>query len=215
LGDRIEAKGKNVEEALQNALAALGARPADVRWEVLDAGSSGFLGLLGSRPARVRAERLVRRHADVRELVLDLLRTMEVPAEVQVTQGLDAVDVSITTDNMDGLLIGKRGQTLVALQHLIGRLVSKEFGISGRVTVDVGGYRQRRETQLVDKARALAEKVRITGREINLEPLHAPDRRVVHMALAGMRGVRTYTVGQGLHRNIVIAPDPRSAQPRP
>lgn len=163
----------------------------------------------------MRVERLVRRHADVRALVLDLLQTMQVPAEVQVAQGPDSVDVLITTDGMDGLLIGKRGQTLVALQHVVGRLVSKEFGITGRVTVDVGGYRQRRETQLVEKARALAEKVRVTGREINLEPLHAPDRRVVHMALAGMRGVRTYTVGQGLHRNIVIAPDPRSAQPRP
>lgn len=157
----------------------------------------------------------MRGHADVRELVLDLLRTMQIPAAVQVTQGPDSVEVTITTDGMDGLLIGKRGQTLVALQHVIGRLVSKEFGISGRVTVDVGGYRQRRETQLIDKARALAEKVRITGREINLEPLHAPDRRVVHMALAGMRGVRTYTVGQGLHRNVVIAPDPRSSQPSP
>lgn len=213
--DRIEATGKSVEAALQNALAGLGARPAEVRWEVLDTGSAGFLGLVGGRPARVRVERLVRRHADVRALVLDLLQTMQVPAEVQVAQGPDSVDVLITTDGMDGLLIGKRGQTLVALQHVVGRLVSKEFGITGRVTVDVGGYRQRRETQLVEKARALAEKVRVTGREINLEPLHAPDRRVVHMALAGMRGVRTYTVGQGLHRNIVIAPDPRSAQPRP
>jgi spoIIIJ-associated protein len=193
----------------------LGAQPAEARWEVLDGGSAGFLGLLGARPARVRAERLVRRHADVQELVLDLLRTMDIAARVEVQQSADSVEVSIATDGMDGLLIGKRGQTLVALQHVIGRLVSKEFGISGRVTVDVGGYRDRREAQLIDKARALAEKVRITGREINLEPLHAPDRRVVHMALAGMPGVRTYTVGQGLHRNIVIAPDHRTTAARP
>lgn len=204
-----------MEEALRNALTALGAQPAEARWEVLDAGSGGFLGLVGARPARVRVERLVHQHADVRELVLDLLRTMDIEARVEVQQTSDEVDVSIQTDGMDGLLIGKRGQTLVALQHVIGRLVSKEFGISGRVTVDVGGYRERREAQLIDKARALAEKVRVTGREINLEPLHAPDRRIVHMALAGMPGVRTYTVGQGLHRNIVIAPDPRTQAARP
>jgi spoIIIJ-associated protein len=192
----------------------LGAQPAEARWEVIDNGSGGFLGL-GARPARVRAERLVHHHADVRELVLDLLHTLTIDARVEVRQTADEVDVSIQTDGMDGLLIGKRGQTLVALQHVVGRLVSKEFGISGRVTVDVGGYRERREAQLIDKARALAEKVRITGREINLEPLHAPDRRIVHMALAGMPGVRTYTVGQGLHRNIVIAPDPRTQAARP
>jgi spoIIIJ-associated protein len=215
MADRIESTGKSVEEALQSALTALGARPAEVRWEVLDSGSTGFLGIVGSRRARVLAERLVRRHPDIRSLVLDLLHTMQVPAEVQVAQGPDSVDVSITTEGMDGLLIGRRGQTLVGLQHVVGRLVSKEFGFGGRVTVDVGGYRQRREAQLVDKARALAEKVKVTGREINLEPLHAPDRRVVHMALAGIRGVRTYTVGQGLHRNIVIAPDPRSAPESP
>lgn len=198
-----------MEEALQSALTALGAKAAEVRFEVVEAGSNGFLGLFGNRRARVRVERLVRRHADIRALVLDLLQTMQVPAEVAVSQNDGNVDVAITTEGMDGLLIGKRGQTLTALQHVVGRLVSKEFGVSDRVTVDVGGYRQRRETQLVDKARALAHKVKVTGREINLEPLHAPDRRVVHMALAGIQGVRTYTVGQGLHRNIVIAPDSR------
>jgi spoIIIJ-associated protein len=208
--DRLESTGRSVDEALQSALTALGAKAAEVRWEVVDGGRAGWFGFLGARPARVRVERLVRRHADVRELVLDLLGTMHLPAEVQATQTPDAIDVHITTDGLDGLLIGKRGQTLVALQHVIGRLVSKEFGFSGRVSVDVGDYRRRRETQLIDKAQALAEKVRITGREINLEPLHAPDRRIVHQALAGMRGIRSYTVGQGLHRNVVIAPDSRS-----
>jgi spoIIIJ-associated protein len=209
--DRIETTGKSVDEALQNALDALGAKAAEVRWELVDGGRAGFMGVVGSRPARVRVERLVRKHADVRELVLDLLSTMQIPAAVEVQQSSESIDVTITTNGMDGLLIGKRGQTLVALQHVVGRLVSKEFGFSGRITVDVGDYRRRRETRLVEKAQALAEKVRVTGREIHLEPLHAPDRRIVHMALTGIRGVRTYTVGQGLHRNIVIAPDPRSS----
>lgn len=209
--DRIESTGRSVEEALQSALGALGAKPAEVRVEIVAPGSNGFLGIFGGRPARVRVERLVRRHADVRALVLDLLRTMEVPAEVEVAQHDGNLEIAITTQGMDGLLIGKRGQTLTALQHVIGRLVSKEFGLGDRVTVDVGGYRRRRETLLIDKARALAHKVKVTGREINLEPLHAPDRRVVHMALEGIEGVRTYTVGQGLHRNIVIAPASRSS----
>jgi spoIIIJ-associated protein len=208
----IEATGRSIEEALQSALTELGARPAEVRYEILAEPSGGFLGLFGARQARVRVEWLVRRHADIAALVLDLLQTMQVPARVEARRADDGASVCITTDGLDGLLIGKHGQTLAALQHIIGRLVSKEFGVTGPVSVDVGDYRQRRETQLTEKARALAHKVVVTGREINLEPLHAPDRRVVHLALAGIAGVRTYTVGQGLHRNIVIAPDPR--QPR-
>ena len=161
----------------------------------------------------MRVERLVRRHGDVRELVLDLLETMEIPAEVRVERAGEDIEVTISTRGYDGLLIGRRGQTLTALQHVIGRLVSREFGPDGRVVVDVGDYRQRREQQLTEKARALAEKVKATGREINLEPLHAPDRRIIHLALADIPGVRTYTVGQGLHRNVVIAPDGRVAAP--
>jgi spoIIIJ-associated protein len=199
-----------VEEALASALAALGAKAAEVRWDVVEAGSTGLRKWFGGRPARVRVERLVYKHDDIRSLVADLLATMGIPASVEVVNSAETVEVTITTEGLDGLLIGKRGQTLTALQHVIGRMVSKEFGIERRVVVDVGGYRQRRETQLVDKARALAHKVKVTGREINLEPLHAPDRRVVHLALAGIEGIRTYTVGQGLHRNIVIAPASRS-----
>jgi spoIIIJ-associated protein len=118
-------------------------------------------------------------------------------------------DVTIRTDGLDGLLIGRRGQTLAALQHVVGRLVSRQFGPDVPHTVDVGDYRRRREAQLVEKAQVLAEKVRATGREINLEPLHAPERRIVHMAVAKVPGVRTYTVGRGLHRNVVIAPEHR------
>lgn len=178
--------------------------------EILDAGSSGFLGLFKSRQARIRVQRLVHRHTDVRDLVQDLLGSMEIPAAVETRVSEGVTEIEIRTDGLDGLLIGRRGQTLVALQHLIGRLVSREFGQDLHFSVDVGDYRKRRESQLVEKAQVLAEKVRATGREINLEPLHAPDRRVVHMAVAKVPGVRTYTVGHGLHRNVVIAPASRA-----
>jgi spoIIIJ-associated protein len=211
--DQTEATGKSPEDALENGLAALGARRADVRWEVLQPGGARLFGLLGARTARVRIERLVRRHADAHSLVVDLLAAMEIAVEVQTRQGPDMLEITIQAPGMDGLLIGKRGETLAALQHVIGRMVSKEFGFHGTVMVDVGGYRGRREAQLADKARILAEKAKATGRDINLEPLHALDRRVVHNALAEISGVRRYTVGRGLHRNVVIAPDPRATPP--
>jgi spoIIIJ-associated protein len=209
--DRVEGSGRSVEEALQSALGRLGARREDVRWDVLDPGHARLLGLLGTRPARVRVERLVQRHAGVRELVEALLGTLDIPGTVEVSREADSMTVSIRAGELDGLLIGRRGETLAALQHVIGRLVSRAFDFTGTVTVDVGAYRRRRDEQLTEKARVLAAKVQATGREIHFEPLHAHDRRIVHGALTGMRGVRTYTVGHGLHRNVVIAPDHRNA----
>lgn len=198
-----------MDEALEKALAALEAKRAEVHIEILDSGSGGFLGLFGGRPARVRVERLVHQHADVAAVVEDLLQAMDIPAKVDTSQQDGVTEITIRTEGLDGLLIGRRGQTLAALQHLVGRLVSRQFGPDVPHAVDVGDYRRRREAQLVEKAQVLAEKVRATGREINLEPLHAPERRIVHMAVAKVPGVRTYTVGRGLHRNVVIAPEHR------
>ncbi|MFQ5600809.1 MAG: RNA-binding cell elongation regulator Jag/EloR [Candidatus Krumholzibacteriia bacterium] len=212
---RIESTGPSVDEALEKALAALGAKRADVSVEILDSGSSRFLGLFGGRQARVRVERLVHQHEDLRDLMLDLLQAMGISGEVELRQLDETSEILIRTKGLDGLLIGRRGQTLAALQHVVSRLASKEFGQDGHLVVDVGDYRKRREAHLVEKATALAEKVRTTGREINLEPLHAPDRRVVHLAVARVPGVRSYTVGQGLHRNVVIAPESRDVESEP
>jgi len=203
---RVEVTGTSVDEALEKALAALGARRAEVSCEILDRGSKSFLGLIKGRPARLQVERLVHRHGDLREIVVDLLQSMDIDASVESRVVDGVTELTIRTQGQDGLLIGRRGQTLVALQHLLGRLASREFGQDVQFAVDVGDYRKRREAQLLEKAQVLAEKVRVTGREINLEPLHAPDRRLVHMAVARIPGVRTYTVGRGLHRNVVIAP---------
>jgi len=185
----------------------LGVRREEVSVDVLDEGGSRFLGLFGGRQAHVRVARLAHAHRDLRELAEDLLRMMDIPCEVAVRQIEDMHEVQITTDGLDGLLIGRRGQTLAALQHMLSRMASREFGRETHLVVDVGDYRKRRETHLVEKAHALSEKVRVTGREIHLEPLHAPDRRIVHLAVQDVEGVRSYTVGQGLHRTVVIAPE--------
>ena len=155
----------------------------------------------------MRVARLSRVHASLKELAQDLLKMMDIPCEVGVSQIEDVNEVQVTTDGLDGLLIGRRGQTLAALQHVLSRMASREFGRETHLVVDVGDYRKRREDHLVEKAQVLSEKVRVTGREIHLEPLHSPDRRIVHLAVEEINGVRSYTVGQGLHRTVVIAPE--------
>jgi len=185
----------------------LGASRDEVSVDILDSGGSRFLGLFGGRPAHVRVARLSHAHSSLKELAQDLLRMMEIPCEVGVQESDDVSEVQITTDGMDGLLIGRRGQTLAALQHVLSRMASREFGRETHLVVDIGDYRKRREDHLVEKAQVLSEKVRVTGREIHLEPLHSPDRRIVHLAVEEISGVRSYTVGQGLHRTVVIAPE--------
>ena len=206
---QIETTGATVEKAIENALGKLGASRSDVSVDILDSGGSRFLGLFGGRQAHVRVARLQHSHSSLNELAEDLLKMMDLPCEISVSQVDDVSEVQITTDGLDGLLIGRRGQTLAALQHILSRMASREFGRETHVVVDVGDYRKRRESHLVEKAQVLSEKVRITGREIHLEPLHSPDRRIVHLTVEEMQGVRSYTVGQGLHRTVVIAPESR------
>jgi spoIIIJ-associated protein len=107
-----------------------------------------------------------------------------------------------------GLLIGRRGQTLDALEHLIGRIVSRDEWEHGlRVALDAEGYRQRHQESLEDLARRLADKARVTGRPVTLSPMSARDRRVIHLAVEREAGVSTCSEGEGLFRRVVINPE--------
>ena len=114
---QTEATGATVEEAIANALGKLGANRDDVSVDILDSGGSRFLGLFGGRQAHVRVARLAHQHGNLKDLAQDLLQQMDIPCEVEVRQLEDVHEVQITTDGLDGLLIGRRGQTLSALQH--------------------------------------------------------------------------------------------------
>jgi spoIIIJ-associated protein len=110
------------------------------------------------------------------------------------------------TGEDSGLLIGRRGQTLQALQFVVNMIARKELGQSVRVVLDVEHYRQRREESLRDMASKVASRVAQTGRSITLEPMSAADRRMVHVALADYPGVRTESVGLGEDRKVTIFP---------
>jgi spoIIIJ-associated protein len=118
----------------------------------------------------------------------------------------DATYVNIETAGVDGLLIGRKGDTLSSLQHLIGRIVSRKMGGYQRLTLDVGGYLRNRQEILRQKALKAAERARKTNREVPLEPMKASERRVVHVALTDVEGIMTYTTGNGDLRKVCIAP---------
>jgi spoIIIJ-associated protein len=147
--------------------------------------------------------------AETREKAAKVLR------EILDQMGIDA-EVSAFDDGEriildahgaeSGLVIGKKGTTLDALQYLVNRLISKKPHDGPLVVVDAEGYRGRREDSLVDLAQRLAEKVVTTGRPLPVEPMSAHDRRIVHMALVDHEGVTTESEGEGLFRRVVIFP---------
>jgi len=114
------------------------------------------------------------------------------------------------TGEDSGLLIGRRGQTLQALQFVVNMIARKELGESIRVVLDVEHYRQRREDSLRDMSTKVASRVAQTGRSITLEPMSAADRRMVHVSLADYQGVRTESVGMGEDRKVTIFPTSRT-----
>jgi spoIIIJ-associated protein len=146
-----------------------------------------------------------------RALLEELLTHLGVRCEVAAGPG--APDVSITLSirgESTALLIGKHGQTLDAIEHVLNRMLFRDPGTPARVEVDVEGYRERRRESLVAMARRMADKVRQTGRPATMDLMNPRDRRVVHVALKEEAGVTSRSQGEGFLRKIVVLPAGRS-----
>ena len=135
----------------------------------------------------------------------ELLRLMEVPGTVEIAIGGEVARLNVRGDDL-GVLIGRRGEKLASLQHIVNLIVAKREGEYRRLSVDVENYRGRREEQLRDVAGRAAQRVVQTGKIIQLEPMPAIERRIVHMALVENPKVRTQSVGVEPNRRIVILP---------
>lgn len=207
--ESIETTGKTVEKALEKALQALNAKVEDVDIHIIDPGQKGVLSIFGSREARVKVTRK-NSSGDVEGIVDEVIGTimecLGVNFRIFTEEQGDTLYVNVETAGVDGLLIGRKGDTLNSLQHLIGRIVSKRMGGYQRLTLDVGGYLRNRYEILKQKALKAAEKVKKMGREVALEPMKASERRIVHVTLAEVDGITTYTVGNGEMRKVYISP---------
>lgn len=205
----VETTGKTLEDAIQAALDQLSARREDVEIEVLDEGSKGLFGLLGAKLARVRvtlthsleskAERAV-------EFLSGLLSHMGVDARVESRMGEDNLVYLDIHGRRLGSVIGRRGQTLDAIQYLTNLVANRERGPRARIVIDAEGYRQKRAETLENLALRLAEKAKASKQRTALEPMSALERRVVHLALADDDEVETHSEGDEPYRRVVIVP---------
>jgi len=223
----VETEGKTSEEAIQKACEELRVSRQDLEVEVLSGGSSGFLGL-GAKNARIRATlkeggapRIPEARPSValsdnqaaetaKKTLQDILRLLEVEATVDLKEDSERILLDIQGDG-SGLLIGRKGQTLDAIEYLINKIVHKEGEDKKRIVVDTENYRFRREDSLVKLAQRLGEKAKRLGRPVTISPMSAHDRRIIHLALEDDKALHTWSTGTGLYRKVIISPEKKSS----
>jgi spoIIIJ-associated protein len=197
-----------VEQAIEKAEAQLGLSRDQFKVEVVREGRSGILGV-GGREAVIRVSSATATAEDVVSRVTDILGTllglMEVQGEVEVLSAESPLALNVKGEDL-GILIGRRGQTLVALEYVTKLIVVQQLKTWVPLTIDVGGYKKHRRDSLQKLALYLAEQVKSRRRAMPMEPMPADERRIIHLALADHPDVTTQSIGEGENRKVVILP---------
>jgi spoIIIJ-associated protein len=205
----VEFEGKTTEEAIAQACAHFQLPPESLDIEIVSVGSPGLFGL-GGRKARVRVTPRGEDDAELLPHAQELLERLLVMMgeKAKVAGRLDEEErISLSIDAEDaGLLIGKQGQTLEALQYLLTKMIAKKARRKVRVVIDIESYRARHQEALVQLALKSGEKAKKSGRPITLNPMNPHDRRIIHLALQGDREVKTMSRGEGLYKKVVVYP---------
>jgi spoIIIJ-associated protein len=200
----IEVSAKNVDDAITQATVQLGITSDQLEYEVVDKGSTGFLGI-GSKNAVIKARRKFSVEGNARSFLTSVFEAMKMEVEILIMVDEDnhMLEVELKGDDM-GILIGKRGQTLDSLQYLTNLAVNKNSEQYYKVKVDTEDYRKRRKDTLENLAKNIAYKVKRTKRPVSLEPMNPFERRIIHSALQNDRYVTTHSEGEEPFRHVVV-----------
>jgi spoIIIJ-associated protein len=216
-----EFSGKSVDEAIEKGLLELGLERAQVSIETVREPSRGVLGIGGEGaivrvtplanhdelPAKAAPELVQSKSQEILETVL---HGMGLNAHVEVLPDIGADDknafvLNIVGDDL-GVLIGRRGETLRDLEFVARLLAAQQLGKQPKLAVDVEGYRGRRERQLSELAKRMADRVQSNRQPITLEAMPPNERRIVHITLRDHSSVKTQSIGEGEHRRVMILP---------
>ncbi len=203
--DYIEVEAKTVDDAITEALVQLGVTSDQIDYEVIDKGSTGFLGI-NSKPAKIRAKKKFTPEDYIRDFLSQVFDAMEMEVKVSISadeEEENSYNVELEGDDM-GVLIGKRGQTLDSLQYLTNLAVNKKLDTYTRVKIDTEDYRRRRKETLENLAKNVAYKVKRSRKPVALEPMNPFERRVIHYALQNDRYVTTHSEGENQYRHVVV-----------
>ena len=202
--DFVEFSDKTVDDAITEACQKLTVTSDKLEYEVVEEGSSGFLGI-GAKPAVIKA-RIKNSVADkAKEFLKEVFDAMNIVVVIDVKYDEENrnIDIELSGDEM-GVLIGKRGQTLDSLQYLVSLVVNKDEDEYIRVKVDTEDYRKRRKETLENLAKNIAYKVKRTKRPVSLEPMNPYERRIIHSALQNDKYVTTHSEGEEPFRRVVV-----------
>ena len=210
---RIEKTAKSIDEAKELALSELGIAEEDAEIEVLDEATKGFLGL-GSKDARVAVTAKDENAVIAKTFLSGIFDAMGMEVAIKAKTGEESLNVEMSGEHM-GIVIGKRGDTLDALQYLTSLVVNHESDDRVRVILDTENYREKRHEALLALAKRLADKVYKSGRKYTLEPMNPYERRIIHSSLQANENITTFSVGEEPYRKVVIAPKNVAPSTRP
>lgn len=201
----VEKTGKTVREALDEALAELKLPEERVTYEVIEEPTKGFLGIIGGRLAKVRVtENELSPLERAQEFLTRIFEQMHLSVRLEGNSTDDGYVFNMLGADL-GILIGKHGQTLDALQYLTNLAANRDLKEEKvRIILDVESYRSRREETLRRLALRLADRVKHSGEKIVLEPMNRHERKIIHTALQDHHRVMTYSDGEEPYRKVVI-----------
>lgn len=220
--ETFEFEGKTDEEAIENACRQLNLTRDEMEIEVMEPGSAGIFGLVGGRKAKVkvtlkREEPQIPEEEDgiaiAKEALEKILALIPMEGTSVRAKYVDGTIVLNIEGDKSGLLIGRKGRTLDALQFIVNKIVNKALGKRARVIVDSENYRERRRDFLIQMALRMGDKAKKIGKPVATNPLNPHDRRIVHLALREDEELGTKGRGEGILKKVVIIPK-RNSPPR-
>ena len=227
--ETYEFEGKTTEEAIQNAARKLDLPVEDLNIDVIEPGSAGIFGLVGGRKAKIkvtlktpseleeegeeeeqepRERREEPQENDVnfaKRTLEEILALIPVEATVAASRGEGRITLKVQGDR-SGLLIGRKGKTLDALQFLVNKIVTKALDKKIDVVIDSENYRRRREDSLTQLALKMGDKAKRIKKPVTTNPMNPHDRRLIHLALKDDEHLETRSRGEGLLKRVVIIP---------
>ena len=198
-------EGKSASAVISALMKESNLKLDDFKFEVIEEGSRGILGLFGTKPTKIKfflpdvAEK-------IKEYAEGILQRIDAKySNISVVFKDHVYQVDIKSED-PGFIIGKDAKMLDCIQHLLNQMINKQEKKQLKLRIDVDGYRKRRRVALLDKVKDISEKVKQRGRSITMEPLHASNRRIVHKFVEKDKDIRTMTVGDGEFKRVVILP---------
>ena len=200
----IEISARTIDEAIKLAAKELEASLDIIEIEILDEPSKGFLGILGNKQARIRAIVKEDKQTKTKKFLEEVTLHMGINTNVITEESDEYLRITLNGGNL-GSIIGRRGETLDALQYLANLVANKQGGERKKVILDAEGYRKKREDTLSTLAKRLADRVKRSGQSVVLEPMNPQERRLIHTALQDDTWVQTFSEGEDPYRKVVIS----------